>query len=179
MLFNVSNLALGLKSSLFNSSKFFNNASSKTFSAFSFSPLLFLLFYEIYDSVNKVIDVFQCPTSGFLLFYTLLQFWKRQSWICFNALPRAFFFSISKTSNGNSKISGVSMPYLGLSSFLWLKKISRKQKTLMFQCPTSGFLLFYVAINEMADKKLIRFNALPRAFFFSIRKWRKPWIATT
>ena len=144
MLFNVSNLALGLKSSLFNSSKFFNNASSKTFSAFSFSPLLFLLFYEIYDSVNKVIDVFQCPTSGFLLFYFHSAIDYENADMKFQCPTSGFllFYSDEDLRNFLAPF-GVSMPYLGLSSFLL---------TMMGKC------------HSKRDRC---FNALPRAFFFS------------
>ena len=84
------------------------------------------------------------------------------------------------------------MPYLGLSSFLFSKVHNFTKHLKPFQCPTSGFLLFYkIPLNRMvvkavvsmpylglssflhADKGYIlfvpepRFNALPRAFFFS------------
>ena len=87
--------------------------------------------------------MFQCPTSGFLLFYNytmvynannvivvsmpylgLSSFLLRNSesvkwgaW-CFNALPRAFFFSTAKSFTITKDTRQVSMPYLGLSSFL-------------------------------------------------------------
>ena len=66
----------------------------------------------------------------------------------FNALPRAFFFSVN---------SGA------------LEYIIKTP----FQCPTSGFLLFYKrhpkTCEWLFDKwSFYGFNALPRAFFFSI-----------
>ena len=61
---------------------------------------------------------------------------------CFNALPRAFFFS----TRLETRIANI------------------KKK---FQCPTSGFLLFYIGAEEVSEETTICFNALPRAFFFS------------
>ena len=48
-----------------------------------------------------------------------------------------------------SKEFYVSMPYLGLSSFLQLESLKTMAETLMFQCPTSGFLLFYAKDKDV------------------------------
>ena len=86
----------------------------------------------------------------------------------------------------------VSMPYLGLSSFLpkmaekeaieaqmfqcstsgfllfyATMKYTARAEILSFQCPTSGFLLFYQNKELASIEAQIGFNALPRAFFFS------------
>ena len=70
--------------------------------------------------------MFQCPTSGFLLFY---------------------------------------------SRRVYLKA----KEAEMFQCPTTGFLLFYKDKLIIVPKYDRRFNALPRAFFFSTHccGWRE------
>ena len=62
--------------------------------------------------------VFQCPTSGFLLFYCDKIGGDYMEVKCFNALPRAFFFSTLSVWLPAEKKWVVSMPYLGLSSFL-------------------------------------------------------------
>ena len=80
----------------------------------------FLLFYEDYTHIITVADtLFQCPTTGFLLFYKYTCICKRVVFSCFNALPRAFFFST-------------------LHSVHPTMTVIRE-----FQCPTTGFLLFY------------------------------------
>ena len=61
----------------------------------------------------------------------------------FNALPRAFFFSTDYHEENLFRQCFVSMPYLGLSSFLPYKGGEGVSKNKTFQCPTSGFLLFY------------------------------------
>ena len=66
------------------------------------------------------------------------------------------------------------MPYFGLFSFLlcvWIEQIEQQEE---FQCPTSGFSLFY---NKGGDKGGILwcFNALLRAFLFSTLWLYNPW----
>ena len=61
----------------------------------------------------------------------------------FNALPRAFFFSTKLLSGLVVGLKYVSMPYHGLSSFLLVKAKKNRKTGEMFQCPTTGFLLFY------------------------------------
>ena len=88
---------------------------------------------------------------------------------CFNALPRAFFFSTLSTEVSLKKdLKLVSMPYHGLSSFLrfnnliggsgeycfnalprafffsTLSELMELSASTLFQCPTTGFLLFYL-----------------------------------
>ena len=95
----------------------------------------------------------------------------------FNALPRAFFFSTLSQNMPTRFSKNVSMPYLGLSSFLqyvkreiclryicvsmpylglssFLPKIEKiyQGDTEMFQCPTSGFLLFYIKSDDLLCK---------------------------
>ena len=111
----------------------------------------FLLFYgaRFKETIAKL-ALFQCPTSGFLLFYQYSEKENVDMRVCFNALPRAFFFSTIKTN------------------------ISQLIKR-MFQCPTSGFLLFYLKQRQSGLPKQC-FNALPRAFFFSTLCLCIPWI---
>ena len=83
------------------------------------------------------------------------------------------------------------MPYFGLLSFLRIKTPKGDYTTEMFQCPTSGFFLFYTRIQLQKNSRLsvsmpyfgllsflltcsfvyrerqICFNALLRASFFS------------
>ena len=103
----------------------------------------FLLFYKWrdFDSRHKE-KSFQCPTSGFLLFYVAGNGGNYADRQCFNALPRAFFFSTQAA------------------------KMAEKE-AIEFQCPTSGFLLFYKFAILKNDFIIFCFNALPRAFFFS------------
>ena len=63
--------------------------------------------------------VFQCPTSGFFLFYHPCNFkgWRGRK--------------------------HVSMPYFGLLPFLQQEKWRYHENKRKFQCPTSGFFLFY------------------------------------
>ena len=62
-----------------------------------FNALLRASFFSTRDLITLVplqMDVFQCPTSGFFLFYTAAKLLKDDSTgICFNALLRASFFS--------------------------------------------------------------------------------------
>ena len=67
--------------------------------------------------------MFQCPTSGFSLFYDVIKNMHNYIFESFNALPRAFFFSTK-----------------GLEVVI--------HEGILFQCPTSGFLLFYETAKE-------------------------------
>ena len=64
--------------------------------------------------------MFQCPTTGFLLFYPQKRLVvSTRLTTSFNALPRTFFFSTHRrTQEWIYAGYCVSMPYLGLSSFL-------------------------------------------------------------
>ena len=61
----------------------------------------------------------------------------------FNALLRASFFSTFVLPDETEYDDWVSMPYFGLLSFLQLLMQVYYQTDYMFQCPTSGFFLFY------------------------------------
>ena len=109
--------------------------------------------------------------------------------LCFNALPRAFFFSTEYKKPGNKKFNHVSMPYLGLSSFLQLyqlistriqlrfnalprafffstmsAKMYDSVNKVMFQCPTSGFLLFYRLYGIMNNYQVLLFQCPTSGF---------------
>ena len=72
---------------------------------------------------------------------------------CFNALPRAFFFSTDDNGTVNVEDLSVSMPYLGLSSFL-LNTSGNEDTIELFQCPTTGFLLFYdMILSEVEEDR--------------------------
>ena len=62
--------------------------------------------------------LFQCPISGFLLFYRPISLGEQKRLRCFNALFRAFFFSTGNNNEQQVSRKRVSMPYFGLSSFL-------------------------------------------------------------
>ena len=154
---------------------------------------------------------FQCPTSGFLLFYKYSMYQKEKDMVvsmpylgfssflplcalekrnlisvsmpylglssflqkkksaetnietCFNALPRAFFFSTLLSLIAPSSHKIVSMPYLGLSSFLHIKNRINYETRKLFQCPTSGFLLFYIQ-HESDMPEFIRFQCPTTGF---------------
>lgn len=87
--------------------------------------------------------MYQCPSSGFFHFYVerLRELFKKNAGV--NALRRADFIS-TKTGEGELLLkSGVSMPYVGLPSFL--QKVLRKYGKMgsVCQCPMSGFFHFY------------------------------------
>ena len=127
-------------------STFRNNMMSYVNTCFNALPRAFFFSTLLSGDRKQLLRylLFQCPTSGFLLFYL----WKKQKHfsirpLCFNALPRAFFFSTYTHILTVADTYLVSMPYLGLSSFLRQAFNGRYSNTVSFQCPTSGFLLFY------------------------------------
>ena len=113
--------------------------------------------------------------------------------MCFNALLRAFSFSTVYDKLLSVLKQRVSMPYFGLFPFLHIealtesidrlgfnallrafsfstaRRIIKKEVNLWrFQCPTSGFFLFYKhVLNAKSRRKKHCFNALLRAFSFS------------
>ena len=131
----------------------------------------FLLFYfELWRSVMRLISVFQCPTSGFLLFYKKMAIQEKNTLLfvsmpylglssflpemtttekevtttCFNALPRAFFFSTLRlASNQCSLLLEFQCPTSGFLLFYLPADWAGLRGAELFQCPTSGFLLFY------------------------------------
>ena len=89
-----------------------SNVSMPYFGLFSFLRL-----YCGLQLCKKI--AFQCPTSGFSLFY---------------APQNKSFLKVQ---------SPVSMPYFGLFSFLRDEILELLDTIALFQCPTSGFSLFY------------------------------------
>ena len=129
--------------------------------------------YEVSEVTGKL-GVCQCPISGFLHFYPV---WTSAGWgmteCCVNALYRAFFIStfenswfqmyadncvnalyraffISTVKNEKEVVQAVtvSMPYIGLSSFLQHPEYISKELNKLCQCPISGFLHFYPDLWE-------------------------------
>ena len=82
-----------------------------------FGLLPFLHFRDTEDALMDIL--FQCPTSGFFLFYGNHEYFLR--------LRRC-----------------VSMPYFGLLPFLRTMAKNKPRWKDLFQCPTSGFFLFYL-----------------------------------
>ena len=124
----------------------------------------FLLFYIKNNETGEILTAeFQCPTTGFLLFYNFQNFQRKFQNIRFNALPRAFFFSTLLSLIAPSSHKIVSMPYLGLSSFLHIKNRINYETRKLFQCPTSGFLLFYIQ-HESDMPEFIRFQCPTTGF---------------
>ena len=56
------------------------------------------------------------------------------------------------------------MPYFGLSSFLPAWSYERNQTTCKFQCPTSGFLLFYLIVTYRIIFTEIKFQCPTSGF---------------
>ena len=88
-------------------------------------------------------------------------------YLCFNALPRAFFFSTEYKKPGNKKFNHVSMPYLGLSSFLQLYQLISTRIQLRFNALPRAFFFSTILLHNHYSILYLCFNALPRAFFFS------------
>ncbi len=107
---------IGLSSFLHICSKLVTHYLIRRFNAL---PRAFFFSTNITEESKSELMTFQCPTSGFLLFYKYVE-------------PNMYHI-----------VSSVSMPYLGLSSFLRWQEMEENMNQEMFQCPTSGFLLFY------------------------------------
>ena len=115
--------------------------------------------------------MFQCPTTGFLLFYGRFVGFMHALKKCFNALPRAFFFSTKMQMRMNIKNRiNVSMPYHGLSSFLPKNILYNKEGIKNVSMPYHGLSSFLHEGYLVYRRMLLCFNALPRAFFFSTGK---------
>ena len=131
---------IGLSSFLHICSKLVTHYLIRRFNAL---PRAFFFSTNITEESKSELMTFQCPTSGFLLFYKYVEpnmyhivssvsmpYLGLSSFLqnitrlmknlpqCFNALPRAFFFSTVAGNGGKHEPGNVSMPYLGLSSFL-------------------------------------------------------------
>ena len=66
----------------------------------------------------------------------------------------------------------VSMPYFGLLPFLPLSKMVENWNRRMFQCPTSGFFLFYYDYSGLASTIANMFQCPTSGFFlFYVRRY--------
>ena len=114
----------------------------------------FLLFYLIvtYRIIFTEIK-FQCPTSGFLLFYFIPEKWKGGVWSV--SMPYLGLSSFLRFSNPSSPTSFKGFNALPRAFFFSTDIIERQNEipTEMFQCPTSGFLLFYRDWGDWWDEK--------------------------
>ena len=92
--------------------------------------------------------VFQCPTSGFFLFYSRIYNGSITDYELFQCPTSGFFLFYDNFINQLLQRYNVSMPYLGLLPFLLAGRrgiVSKENR--MFQCPTSGFFLFYMNVQ--------------------------------
>ena len=112
--------------------------------------------------------MFQCPTSGFSLFYGqkmfcptpqssvsmpyfgLFSFLRNYSWkeglfkVCFNALLRVFLFSTEAFGEMKRRYEKCFNALLRAFLFsTFLREGVKRNGKYLFQCPTSGFSLFY------------------------------------
>ena len=110
---------------------------------------------------------FQCPTSGFFLFYGKESFMRklafdvsmpyfglfpflrpysmetRNNKYRFNALLRAFSFSTGYLAYRRMLLTGFQCPTSGFFLFYISTSTIESWRLCLFQCPTSGFFLFY------------------------------------
>ena len=115
---------------------------------------------------SYTITTFQCPTSGFFLFYDnrCISYWYIV--FCFNALLRASSFSTRFFQIYKHGYRIVSMPYFGLLPFLREFYVNKKQQISCFNALlrassfSTSFLKFQMLI-------WMCFNALLRASSFS------------
>ena len=114
--------------------------------------------------------MFQCPTSGFSLFYGAKFKETLAKLACFNALLRAFLFSTVWSAGSSSNRVLFQCPTSGFSLFYNWRDFDSRCKEKSFQCPTSGFSLFYTEESKSELMTAVRFNALLRAFLFSTVK---------
>ena len=70
------------------------------------------------DDKMDALELCQCPVSGVLHFYTVEHHAVCEHDNCVNALCRAFFISTEFNTTCNQFCNSVSMPCIGLSSFL-------------------------------------------------------------
>ena len=128
----------------------------------------FFLFYEIKKEKPEKEILFQCPTSGFFLFYSWWNSW-RTGWRSYVSMPYFGLLPFLHQSCLEIK-EGILRGFNALlrasffSTYLWKIWIQLKQ---VFQCPTSGFFLFYKSVICFWLSMLTCFNALPRASSFS------------
>ena len=121
--------------------------------ASSFSTLIpvFLYFW---------LKMFQCPTSGFFLFYKA-KFASEAEKMRFNALLRASSFSTEFKIKKKDKYVLFQCPTSGFFLFYMDNKLHLESTDGLFQCPTSGFFLFY----DNHDKKWQAENDVSMPYF--------------
>ena len=126
--------------------------------------------------------MFQCPTSGFFLFYEykdsegrlyygnvsmpylgllpflrlILLYFVLMVPVCFNALPRASSFSTQHQQQQQAMLLKGFNALPRASSFSTVQRKGGFMRTnTVFQCPTSGFFLFY---DNFINQLLQRYN---------------------
>ena len=114
----------------------------------------FFLFYNFNHSRKHNLELrFQCPTSGFFLFYPCQKWWKTGIDGCFNALLRASSFSTTTIVDLQAPLQICFNALLRASSFSTFAVIPQSEVNDVFQCPTSGFFLFYSAQKIIFQRK--------------------------
>ena len=104
--------------------------------------------------------MFQCPTSGFFLFYKA-KFASEAEKMRFNALLRASSFSTEFKIKKKDKYVLFQCPTSGFFLFYMDNKLHLESTDGLFQCPTSGFFLFY----DNHDKKWQAENDVSMPYF--------------
>ena len=112
--------------------------------------------------------MFQYPTSGFSLFY-VQQLTSCQSSISVSMPYFGLFSFLPISMNTIIKFfKTVSMPYLGLSSFLHIcSKLVTHYLIRRFNALPRAFFFSTATYRLRNVRSILCFNALPRAFFFS------------
>ena len=111
-------------------------------------------------SYFEKLEAFQCPTSGFFLFYKTDVLLLLRCNCSFQCPTSGFFLFYIMRLMRTRKMIYVSMPYFGLLSFLRGLIMSYTDNFPVFQCPTSGFFLFYLVYN-IRTKKIMEFVSMP------------------
>ena len=136
------------------------------------------------------------PYFGLLPFLLTITKDTRQRLLGFNALLRASSFStkhcvkkvnkqitvsmpyfgllpfLPKNNKERGELMKVSMPYFGLLPFLRIFKSVFAPKVNLFQCPTSGFFLFYSAEAQASAQALEVFQCPTSGFFLFYTRQR-------
>ena len=106
----------------------------------------FLLFYmRIRLRKKKRLSLFQCPTSGFLLFYSVSFIVKEIGEIWFQCPTSGFLLFYSAVADNKVRERNVSMPYLGLSSFLHEDKTEEEKAIEFVSMPYLGLSSFLLS----------------------------------
>ena len=93
--------------------------------------------------------MFQCPLSGLSHFYRRRHSPSRWNPMSFNALYRAYLISTNNAKEVFEHIKKVSMPFIGLISFLRIDLDFLENHMSMFQCPLSGLSHFYFFVRRI------------------------------